>query len=141
MRCPDCKHDQKYKNGKRCSQCGYQFVFRKKESKISDFALRQMIDRLSDQGQYCFTTTQLALEICRYWNKKTVGPLGCSLIIVLLAAIVWFITEWSLPAGLYILLFVAVMLGFQFKRELQRSVDFNGAKKVVEKYAQTHPIA
>jgi len=141
MRCPDCNHNQKYKDGRRCDQCGYRFIFRNKDDKISDFALRQMIDRLSEQGQYCFTATQLALEICRYWNKKTVGPLGCGLIIVLVAAVIWFITEWSLPAGLYILLFVAVMLGFQFKRGWQRSVDFNSAKKVVGKYAQAHPIA
>jgi hypothetical protein len=140
MRCPDCNHNQKYKDGKHCGQCGYRFVFRKKDDKISDFAMRQMIDRLSDQGHYCFTATQLALEICRYWNKSTLGPLGCGAIIVLVAVLAWFITEWSLQAGLFILLFVVALLGFQFKRRLKQSIDFNSAKKAVEKYIQTHPI-
>jgi hypothetical protein len=70
MRCPDCKHDQKYKDGARCGKCGYQFVFRKKDDRISDSSLRQIIQRLSDNGQYAFTATQLALEICRSWRGK-----------------------------------------------------------------------
>ena len=30
MHCPECKHNQKYKDGTRCNKCRYQFVFRKK---------------------------------------------------------------------------------------------------------------
>ena len=52
MRCPECKHNQKYRDGTRCGKCGYQFVLiKKKGDGLSDFALRQIIQRLSDGGQ------------------------------------------------------------------------------------------
>ena len=70
MRCPECRHVQKYREGTRCKKCNYQFVFRKSADGISDFALRQIIQRLSDNDQQAFTATQLALAICRSWRKK-----------------------------------------------------------------------
>ena len=87
MRCPECKHNQKYKDGTRCKKCRYQFVFRKKQDQISDFTLRQIIQRLSDNGQQAFTTTQLALDICRLWRKKTLGPVGCGVIALIVSVI------------------------------------------------------
>ena len=59
MRCPDCKHNQRYRDGTRCGKCGYQFVLRKRTDTISDYTLRQIIKRLSDQ---CRTTHDLLIK-------------------------------------------------------------------------------
>ncbi|MDG4555102.1 MAG: hypothetical protein P9E24_12795 [Candidatus Competibacter sp.] len=141
MRCPECKHNQKYKDGTRCNKCRYRFVFRKKEDRISDFTLRQIIQRLSDNGQQVFTTTQLALAICRLWRKKTLGPIGCGVIALVVSAIVGLFTfsEWSGWDGaliLAVLLPLAIWLGRRGKNKL----PFDKARKIVEHYHQAHPI-
>ncbi len=141
MRCPECRHDQKHKDGVRCQRCGYQFVFRKKPDQISDFALRQIIQRLSDNGQYAFTATQLALEIGRFWRKKNLGPLGCSVIALIVSAIaatgaypVW---GWPGPAlAPLAILPLAVWLG----RRGKNSIAIHKARQIVKQYHQAHPI-
>lgn len=141
MRCPECKHNQKYKDGTRCNKCRYQFVFRKKEDRISDFALRQTVQRLSDNGQQAFTTTQLALAICRLWRKKTLGPVGCG-VIALIASVIaglFAFSEWSWRGGaliLALLLPLAIWLGRREKSKL----PFDKARKIVDQYHQAHPI-
>jgi len=141
MRCPECKHNQKYKEGTRCKQCRYQFVFRKKDDEITDLAMRQIIQRLSDHEQYSFTETQLALEICRLWRKKTLGPVGCSVITLIVSVIAGLIAfnKWSWFGGILILavlLPLAIWLGQRGKSKL----PFNKACKIVKRYHQTHPI-
>ncbi len=141
MRCPECKHNQKYKDGTRCNKCRYQFVFRKKEDRISDFALRQTVQRLSDNGQQAFTTTQLALAICRLWRKKTLGPVGCG-VIALIASVIaglFAFSEWSWRGGaliLALLLPLAIWLGRREKSKL----PFGKAREIINKYHQAHPI-
>ncbi len=141
MRCPECNHNQKYKDGTRCNKCRYQFVFRKKEDRISDFALRQTVQRLSDNGQQAFTTTQLALAICRLWRKKTLGPVGCGVVAIIVSAIVglFAFSKWSWWGGaliLALLLPLAIWLGRQEKSKL----PFDKARKIVDQYHQAHPI-
>jgi len=75
MRCPDCKHQQQYKEGTRCAKCGYAFTLRKKTDGLSDYALRQIMLRLVGNEQHCFTRTQLLLKICRYWRKQKLACL------------------------------------------------------------------
>ncbi|MCP5197572.1 MAG: hypothetical protein H6974_12450 [Gammaproteobacteria bacterium] len=141
MRCPECQHDQKYKEGARCKKCHYQFVFRKKNDQISDFTLRQMIQRLSDNGQYAFTATQLALEICRLWRKKTLGPVGCGIIALVLSVIAGLIAfdQWHWLVGVLLLAIVlplAVWLGQRGKNKL----SFSKARGIIDRYHQAHPI-
>lgn len=141
MRCPECKQDQKYKDGTRCKKCHYQFVFRKKDDNITDMALRQIIQRLSDNGQYAFTATQLALEICRLWRKKTLGPAGCSVIALIISVIAGLIafSEWNGLGGILlfaVILPLAIWLGQRGKSKL----SFSKACKIVSKYRQIHPI-
>ena len=142
MRCPECNHNQKYRDGARCQHCHYQFVFRNKKARISDFSLRQITQRLSDNGQYAFTATQLALEISRLWRKKNLGPLGCSVIALIVSVIVGLIAfaEWGWLGGALIpvvLLPVALWLGRRGKSLL--SVD--EAHKIIQRYHQVHPIS
>lgn len=141
MRCPECKHNQRYKDGTRCNKCRYQFVFRKKEDRISDFALRQTVQRLSDNEQQAFTTTQLALAICRLWRKKTLGPVGCGVIALIVSAIagLFAFSNWSWWGGaliLAVLLPLAIWLGRREKGKL----PFEKARKIVDQYHQAHPI-
>jgi hypothetical protein len=141
MRCPECNHNQKYKDGIRCNKCRYSFVFRKKDDQISDFTLRQIIQRLSDNGQYAFTATQLALEICRLWRKKTLGPVGCSIIALIVSVIAGLIAfgTWSWWGGILIfavILPLAIWLGQREKNKL----PIGKARNIVSKYHQIHPI-
>jgi hypothetical protein len=142
MRCPECNHNQKFKDGTYCKQCRYTFVFRKKQDQISDFTLRQIIQRLSDNGQYAFTATQLALEIGRLWRKKNLGPLGCSVIALIVSVFAGLIAfaEWGWLGGALIpavLLPVAVWLGQRGKNAL--SID--KARQIIKQYHQVHPIS
>lgn len=141
MRCPECQHDQKHKDGTRCKKCHYQFVLRKKDDQISDLALRQIIQRLSDNGQYSFTATQVALEICRLWRKKTLGPVGCSVIALIVSVIAGLIafSEWSWFGGILIfavILPLAIWLGQRGKSKL----SFSKAREIINRYHQAHPI-
>jgi hypothetical protein len=141
MRCPECHHTQKHKDGVRCQQCHYQFVFRRQQDQISDFALRQIIQRLSDNGQYAFTATQLALDISRFWRKKYLGPLGCSVIALIISAVAGLIafTEWGwIGAALVpgVILPLAVWLGRYGKTKL----SIHKARQIVKQYHQIHPI-
>ena len=142
MRCPECNHNQKYKDGVRCQQCRYQFVFRKKPDQISDFTLRQIVQRLSDNGQYAFTATQLALEMGRLWRKKALGLLGCSVIALIVSIIAGLIafTEWG-RSGValvpLVILPLAVWLGWRGKNAL----SIRKARQIVQQYHQMHPIS
>lgn len=138
MRCPDCKHSQKYRDGTRCDKCGYQFIFRKKDDGISDSSLRQIIQRLSDEGQYAFTATQLALEICRFWRGQR--QLNGGIIFAAIIALIFF-----LMAGHWRISLIALMVGllvvigiFQWRKT---ALPFHKARALIDRYHQAHPIA
>ena len=141
MRCPECNHRQKFKDGAHCQKCRYRFVFRSKQDQISDFTLRQIIQRLSDQGHYAFTATQLALEICRLWRKKALGLLGCgliALIVSVIAGLVVFSGWGGLAAALVPLTILppALWLG----RRSKTRFSIGKARQIVAQYHQAHPI-
>ena len=136
MRCPECKHTQKYREGTRCKQCSYQFVFRKSADGISDFALRQLIQRLSDNGQQAFTATQLALAICRSWRQKKGVLLGCGVAVLVIACVIGFGLKTF--AGLAIFLVFTTPIIVSWWR-ISR-IPFGKARKLVDRYHQAHPI-
>lgn len=138
MRCPDCQHDQKYRDGTRCGQCGYQFVFRKRDDKISDLALRQIIQRLSDHGQYAFTATQLALEICRYWRERQ-HWIGSMIFVIVIALVLFFVTQrWGLSVSILVIS-LGVMLGWsQWKKT---ALPFHKAHTLIHRYHRIHSLA
>ncbi|MDQ5909087.1 MAG: hypothetical protein QG599_1181 [Pseudomonadota bacterium] len=141
MRCPECNHNQKSREGSRCQKCRYQFVFYSKSEPIRDFTLRQIIQRLSDNGEYAFTATQLALEICRVWRKKTFGAIGCSVIALILSGIVGVIafTQWGW-IGLALALLTIQPLAFWLGRRGKSALSVDKACKVIKQYHQIHPI-
>jgi len=136
MRCPECRHTQKYREGTRCKQCSYQFVFRKSADGISDFALRQLIQRLSDNGQQAFTATQLALAICRSWRQKKGALIGCGVAVLVIACVIGFGLKTF--AGLAIFLVFTTPIIVSWWR-ISR-IPFGKARKLVDRYHQAHPI-
>lgn len=140
MRCPDCKHNQRYRDGTRCGKCGYQFVLRKRTDTISDYTLRQIIKRLSDQGQYSFTATQLELELCRCWRRKiTQALIGGIASAGLVAAVVIFLAHgWGIASVVFILLVLLAVWRTQRKKIV---LPLAKARKLLKRYRQTHPIA
>lgn len=138
MRCPECKHNQKYRDGTRCGTCNYRFVFRKKNDRISDFTFRQISQRLSDDGHQAFTVTQLALAICRHWRKHYLGPIGYSIIILLISVFVGLMAHPKVGLGVFLALSVLAML---LHRWGKTGLPFGEARKLVERYHQAHPIA
>ncbi len=137
MRCPECKHTQKYREGTRCKKCGYQFVFRKSADGITDSALRQMIQRLSDSGQQAFTATQLALAICRSWRQKKGAFIGCGVVAVVVALLIGFGQHALLGVAVFLILSIPIIVGWWGRARL----PFHKARKLVDRYHQAHPIA
>ncbi len=140
MRCPDCQHTQTYRTGTRCGRCNYQFIFRKKTDNISDYALRQLIKRLSDGGQHSFTATQLTLDLCRYWRRQDFrgGLLASILGPGFLAAFLGFMFSWKLAMiAFLVLLLPALWLSYRSRFNLR----YPEAHKIVQRYHQAHPIA
>lgn len=140
MRCPDCKHNQRYRDGMRCGRCGYQFILRKRDDNFSDHALRQLIQRLSDQGNHTFTLTQLAFAICRYWSRNTRGCLIASLgFVALLSAVFWFLFHSSF-ALVWISLPLLLLLLWASRRK-KSALPLAKAQQLIQRYHQVHPIA
>lgn len=142
MRCPECNHRQKYKEGSRCRQCHYQFVFRNQQDRISDFALRQMIQRLSERGQYAFTVTQLALEIDRLWRKKYLGVLGCSVVALIISVLAGLtaLSTWGGIGGALLMFLLTLPLAVWLGQRGKNSLAIHKATQVVRRYHQAHPI-
>ncbi len=140
MRCPDCKHQQKYKDGTRCAKCGYAFTLRKKTDGLSDYALRQIILSLTGNEQHCFTRTQLLLEICRYWRKQNTALTVVAVVVaMIIGGVIWGIAEWRLWIGLALmglLIGVALLL----RRQHARSLPLKKAGDLLKKYRDAHPI-
>lgn len=143
MRCPDCQHTQRYREGTRCKKCGYQFILRRKSDEISDYALHHLIKKLSDNGAYAFTATQLILDLCRYWRRRVNRELLVSFIgIVVMGAVLgffvrsfvgmWFVTLASL-------FFASLALWAAHRRKT--FLPLPKARQIVQRYHQAHPIA
>ncbi len=137
MRCPECKHTQRYREGTRCKKCGYQFVFRKSADGISDSALRQLIQRLSASGQQAFTATQLALAICRSWRQKKGALIGCGVVTLAVAILIGLAQHASLGFAVFAILSTLIIAGWWKRGRL----PFHKTRKLVDRYHQAHPIA
>lgn len=137
MRCPECKHNQRYREGTRCQKCQYQFVFRKRADRISDYALRQTIQRLSDSGQQSFTVTQLAMEICRIWRKKAFSMIAGAVVIAIVALIAGLVLGATIGLVGFVILCPLVL--WQISRS-KRTFPYYKARALVERYHQAHPI-
>ena len=141
MRCPDCQHQQAYKDGMRCAKCGYTFTLRKKTDGLSDYTVRQIIQRLSENDQHCFTRTQLLLEICRYWRKQTRAMTLIGIIVAMVVVgVIWVIFQWSPWIG-FPLMGLLIGAALLLRRRHARSLPLNKARDLLKKYREAHPVA
>lgn len=139
MRCPNCRHDQKYQDGMTCQKCRYQFVFDPKSDNFHDSLIYQMVQQLSDNGQYYFTKTQLVMEIYKYRHKKESSSFGCLISAIFFGIIVAAIlfetigTFGSLGFGVIIIIAIIWI-------RLPKKWSILEAKKAIGRYHQIHPI-
>ncbi len=71
MKCPQCHHSQKFKDGMTCNACGRPFALNPKQKPfLTDMAFGKIMDRLSGFGHYHFTRNQLFSQIVRFIRKK-----------------------------------------------------------------------
>ena len=105
MRCINCNSDIKKKNDSnfvgRCTNCGHQFAIVEPENGVSDSRLKNAIDNVSDNGMLYYLPSHTEHEIRRgqlrkgSWRKWF---LVSGFIVALLAAWLWFFTDWE-PAA------------------------------------------
>lgn len=135
MRCPKCSHVHKYKDGMKCVQCGYRFVFNPKTDKLRDNVISQMIQQLSDNGHYYFTRTQLATEIGKYWRKQKIGPIGFVIIVLILWSIISAIFELS-----WFTVVVVLPLTIFWAIRSKNRIAFKDVQDSIQRYHKIHPI-
>lgn len=148
MRCPECDHAQKYsQHGMTCNKCHYQYVFNPKQDRLSDYELRQIIRRISDNDFYCFTRNQLAIEISRYISdesmatKITVGFIvSLLIIIVMLAPISWWGLVLFIAAIVLIFLYKIIKKAVAYRLRIPQQFAFSEALKLVERYHAKHSL-
>lgn len=61
MKCPKCQHEQKKKDGLKCSKCNYQFVL-SPNSKISDYDFFYLLKRINKESTIYFTNNNVYSE-------------------------------------------------------------------------------
>ncbi|ALG66569.2 hypothetical protein [Beggiatoa leptomitoformis] len=148
MRCPNCNHTQKYKEGLTCSKCHYHFVLTSKVDGISDYAMKQIIQRLSSDGQFVFTKGQLFAEIARHFRSKS-NNTGCFIAGLLIAAFITAILlsdklgGWAflLPACLIVITSLYAWLARK-KIRAKRGFTITNQKitVIIDKYQTQHPL-
>lgn len=100
MKCPSCQHDQKYRDGMRCTQCDYAFVFNPKEgAMLGDAGVLNLVRIASGNHTEAFTEAQLRTV---YVAKKAswVGGWIGSIFFLGLAAFLAFGPKAYIPAGM-----------------------------------------
>lgn len=137
MKCPSCGHNHRAREGKRCGQCRYQFVFEKGEP-LRDNQFMNVVKALSDNGRLAFTRHQLAFAVVRNINLRGCLPfiLGCVAAIVTLFAVAPLnIPPWFPALGVGVLVGIAVLLFWPSSRG-----DLRQALRLVERYHRQHPL-
>jgi hypothetical protein len=146
MRCPECNHNHKYKEGRICGKCGYRFVFNPKTDILYDGIIRQMIRRLSDNDQHYFTSTPLAIEICQYSKKEESRRTPVAVYIALVILIICLLTElWFIG----VIIFAVAIISIKVDAAAQKvsgsftqtaSNSFTQAESAIQRYHKDYPI-
>jgi hypothetical protein len=141
MRCPECHHNQRYRDGMRCNHCGYQFVLRRQDNDLTDNILCSIINRLSNNGQYYFTRIQLALAIAEYWRaRKSSFGIGCFIVFLIgpLITACFYISNLFISTALLVIVIAFIIV---WSRRSDRQVSFSKALAIIRRYHAAHPIA
>jgi hypothetical protein len=92
MKCPKCSNNQRAREGKKCTKCGYEHVLTKKEDSITDAQFAAVLRGASAGDTLYFTFDQLYARYCRGRSGMvaavvetvvhTMGRWGCGVMIV-----------------------------------------------------------
>jgi hypothetical protein len=121
MKCPECGYDQKVKYGLKCGGCGYEFLFNPKESKtrgMTDGKFLACLQLASQNGTMCFTENQLYAAFCRKLTPSNWPVRLLGLVLVAIGGI--FAFEGSKTAGLFMLLFGAILVAATFGKTVAK---------------------
>ena len=106
MKCPNCGHNQKHKDGMQCGECRYKFVFDPKKSlagaTMTDGRFAAIIRVAGGQDAYYFTENELYTAACLMTHKRNrkvmfiATPFAALLAVI---AVVCFLEGASWPAS------------------------------------------
>jgi len=142
VKCPQCKGDQKYKEGMVCGSCGWEFTLDPKvKPYMSDMAFHMAQERLSGPAGNWFTYNQLYAGVHRMLEKKKQWGMGS---VVLITGVVFFIS--LIPAdilgiGLWLPILCAALTTaaciFYSKRPLK--IRRSTISRIIGSYHAKHP--
>lgn len=143
MRCPQCQHNQKTREGMSCNKCGYGHVFQPRTDRLSDYAFTQLLQRLSGNGHLCFTREQLAVALCRL-RLRGKDWLALTLFLMIFFGLFSLFgttaLSGSLISGSVVAAFISgsvLMLRLRFRNR----TSYADALRLIDRYHQRHPIA
>lgn len=148
MKCPECGHNQKVKDGLRCSSCRYEFVFNPKydTGQMTDGKFVACIRAASQNDTVWYTENQLYAAFCRRVTR--VSKAGCVVSVVLLVVGVLVATFVFVPFGLLLIVggifallggfFARLTRGGKAKRDVfeRHYKKWKGSGKKLEKLIQ-----
>ncbi|MDM8549186.1 hypothetical protein QUF72_03875 [Desulfobacterales bacterium HSG2] len=149
MKCPQCMNNQRYMDGMICRSCGYHFALNpKKTPYITDMALKNVIDRVSGNGQYHFTYIQLFAQIYRVIKKKRKlhgYQIGCLIFLLYFlfpggfVIAVLQISEAPFARGLFVLYAVLGISGLVWFARHPLKVPYSSVSETISTYRKLHP--
>jgi hypothetical protein len=133
-----------------CGQCHYAYVFDPKKDRIADVALRRIIEQVSDNGQYCVTRNQLAIEISRHLSgriltKKLISGFVVAFFTTLIAGVLLMPSSWWVvavigTAAVFVVLFIKTRKFLLRRLQLPVQLPFRDALEIIRRYHEKHPI-
>lgn len=111
MKCPDCPHNQKVREGMVCSGCGYRFTFNPKDPKtrqLTDGKFLAFLRRASRQDTCYFTQNQLYAAYAQkvptpFWSVLTVALILAAFGYLFLSNWMGFYAAFLAMLGLFVL--------------------------------------
>lgn len=125
MQCPQCRHDQKKTDAKKCEACGYRLPLAPEEEwALSDEEISKSIDKYCDKGELYFTHGQLYSIVYKaIRDKYGLGAMGCFSLLVLITLILpipilLFSGDFKTP--LFLVLLIVVFLVWEGNRKAKK---------------------
>lgn len=140
MRCPECQTKERGQPD-RCRNCGYEYVFNRKQDPVRDVKFRKLVDKLRGDGHFAFTRNQLAMELCRATRKS--GSTGFVLAAIACALLGQF--AFSAPLSYVFfsasaLLWIAAFVDYRLRKSSKGSASFKQAKQLIDRFQKAHKI-
>ena len=147
MKCPNCRNNQKYKDGMRCNMCQYKFALDPKEYfNISDAAFKAVIDKLSGAGQFYYTYNQLYVQVYKAVRKKhhvkffELSCFGIILVLITFALMGSFKVRWEYIIAVSFILFCILMFLTSIASKRPFKLEAKIPARIITTYKSLHPL-